>query len=296
MRNLITLRGLGRTQIEELLDHAQAMADGRSNEDGLKGATVANVFYEASTRTRLSFELAARRLGAHVLSFSPDWSSAEKGETFEDTILTLTAMRTDVFVVRHHLADAPDLAAAWSGRAVINAGAGKREHPTQTLADALTLRQRFGQLDGLKVAIVGDVRNSRVARGHLAAFPTLGIELSLIAPTPLLPPANPWGVRTVTDLDEELGDLDVVYVLRIQKERGSASGIPSETGYARRFGMNQERLSMLKPTAVIMHPGPVNRGIEIDDAAVTDERSLILQQVSNGVPVRMAVLAGVVDR
>jgi aspartate carbamoyltransferase catalytic subunit len=174
---------------------------------------------------------------------------------------------------------------------VINGGLGRREHPTQTLIDALTLRQTFGSLDGLRMAIVGDIQNSRVARGHLGALPTMGVEVTLVGPTPFLPTHNPWGVRMTTDLDDELGDIDVVYLLRIQTERGASAAVPAGGGYARRYGMNQDRLSMLKPTSVIMHPGPMNRGVEIDDATADGERSLILGQVANGVPVRMAVIA-----
>lgn len=294
MSGLVTLSGLSRVDLEGLLDRAQALAEGEARGDEMSGTTVTTLFFEPSTRTRLSFELAAHRLGAHVMSFAPEGSSNEKGETFKDTVLTLTAMGTDVFVIRHRLADAAELAAEWSGRPVINAGLGRREHPTQTLVDALTLRQRFGRLDGLRMGIVGDVRNSRVARGHLIALPSLGVELSLIAPSPFLPDSNPWGVRTATDLDAELGDLDVVYLLRTQIERGSASAIPPGTGYVRRFQMNQERLSLLKPEAVVMHPGPLNRGSEIDDATADDARSLILAQVANGVPVRMAVLVAAI--
>lgn len=291
MSGLLTLKGMSRAEIEDLLDRSQEIVDGSQPGDDVAGATVTMLFYEASTRTRLSFDLAAHRLGANVMSFTPEHSSEEKGESLRDTILTLTAMGTDVFVIRHHLADGAEQAARWSGRPVINAGVGKREHPTQTLIDALTLRRRFGSLQGLRMAIVGDIRNSRVARGHLIAMPLLGMELSLIGPTPLLPVANPWGVRMSTDLDAQLGDLDVVYLLRIQRERGSGAVIPSDRGYERRYGINQERLSMLKPEAVIMHPGPLNRGLEIDDSAADDERSLILDQVANGVPVRVAVLA-----
>jgi aspartate carbamoyltransferase catalytic subunit len=290
MSGLITLEGLGRDRLTKLLDRAEAYAGGPPSAQ-FSGATVTTAFFEASTRTRLSFERAAGLLGAHVMTFSPELSSATKGESLKDTILTLTAIGTDVFVIRHRLADAADLAARWSGRPVINGGMGSREHPTQTLADALTLRQEFGRLEGLRMAIVGDIRNSRVARGHLMALPVLGVEITLVGPTPFLPRANPWGVRTSTDLDEELGDVDVVYLLRIQAERGSSEGIPSIAGYSRRYGMNEDRLLMMKPSGVVMHPGPMNRGVEIDDAAADGERSLILRQVANGVPVRMAVIA-----
>ncbi|HSJ84508.1 MAG TPA: aspartate carbamoyltransferase catalytic subunit [Acidimicrobiia bacterium] len=291
MSGLLTLRGASREELEELLDLAQGFVGGSVDHRGGAGGTVTTVFFEASTRTRLSFEKAAHHLGAHVMSFDAPKSSTAKGESFRDTIQTLTAMGTDVFVIRHWLADAAELTAVWSGRPVVNAGVGKREHPTQTLIDALTLRQRFGHLDGLRVAIVGDVGNSRVARGHLAALPTLGVELTLVGPTPFFPGVDPWGVRKSTDLDSELGDIDVIYLLRIQRERGSSAGIPSESGFARRYGMNEERLSMLKPTSVIMHPGPINRDLEIDGVVADGERSLILEQVANGVPVRMAVLS-----
>jgi aspartate carbamoyltransferase catalytic subunit len=290
MSGLLTLDGIGRERLESLLDKAQSLV-GSPSSSIAAGATVTTAFFEASTRTRLSFELAAQRLGAHVMTLTPDLSSTTKGESLKDTILTLTAIGTDVFVIRHRLADAAELTAAWSSRPVINGGLGSREHPTQTLIDALTLRQEFGRLDGLRMAIVGDIRNSRVARGHLIALPALGVEITLVGPTPFLPMANPWGVRTSTDLDDELGDVDVVYLLRIQAERGSAGWIATRSGFARRYGMNEDRLSMMKPSGVIMHPGPINRDVEIDDATADDERSLILRQVANGVPVRMAVIA-----
>jgi aspartate carbamoyltransferase catalytic subunit len=286
---LISLRGMGRERIEGLLDRAQSFV-GSPVFDDLAGVTVTTAFFEASTRTRLSFEKAAHRLGAQVMDLSPDLSSTTKGESFKDTILTLTAIGTDLFVIRHWLADAAELVAEWSGRPVVNAGVGRREHPTQTLIDALTLRQEFGHLDGLRMAIVGDIRNSRVARGHLEAFPTLGVELTLVGPTPFLPNENPWGVRVSTDLDDELGDVDVVYLLRIQSERGASVGIPADGGYARRYGMNGERLLMLKPAAVVMHPGPINRGVELDGAIADGPRSVVLDQVEAGVAVRMAVL------
>jgi aspartate carbamoyltransferase catalytic subunit len=287
---LISLKGMSRERLEGLLDHAQSYV-GSPVTNQLVGATVTTAFFEPSTRTRLSFASAAHRLGAHVMDLSPDLSSTTKGESFKDTILTLTAIGTDLFVIRHWLADAGEMAEYWSGRPVINAGAGRREHPTQTLIDALTLRQEFGHLDGLRMAIVGDISNSRVARGHLEALPALGMELTLVGPTPFLPRYNPWGVKVSTDLDEELGDTDVVYLLRIQSERGASIAIPADGGYGRRYGMSEERLSMLKPTAVLMHPGPINRGVEIDDASADGERSLILAQVANGVPVRMAVIS-----
>ncbi len=299
MTGLLTLRGLPASRLEALLDsgqrHVEMIHSGAGDPTTLQDRTVTTAFFEPSTRTRLSFELAAHKLGAHVMSFTPETSSTSKGETLKDTILTLTAMGSDVLVVRHHLSDAAELAARWSGLPVINAGVGRREHPTQTLIDALTLRQHFGSLQGLRMAIVGDVRNSRVARGHLACLATLGVEVTLVGPTTLLPVSNPWGIRTSAELDEELGNHDVVYLLRIQRERGAVAGFPSDAAYSRRYGMNEERLSMLKPSTVIMHPGPLNRGVEIDDAAADGERSLILQQVANGVPMRMAVLEAALE-
>jgi aspartate carbamoyltransferase catalytic subunit len=299
MSGLLTLRGLSAKQLEAILDsgqhHVEMLESGASGPATLQDRVVTTAFFEPSTRTRLSFELAAHRLGAHVMCFTPETSSTSKGETLEDTILTLTAMGTDLLVLRHHLSDAAELAARWSGLPVINAGVGRREHPTQTLIDALTLRQHFGSLQGLRMAIVGDVRNSRVARGHLSGLGALGVEVTLVGPTTLLPVSNPWGVRTTADFDDELANLDVVYLLRIQRERGAVAGFPSDAAYSRRYGMNEERLSMLKPSTVIMHPGPLNRGVEIDDAVADGERSLILKQVANGVPTRMAILEAALE-
>ncbi|HEX9866924.1 MAG TPA: aspartate carbamoyltransferase catalytic subunit [Acidimicrobiia bacterium] len=294
MSGLLTLRGVTADRLGQLLDagqrHVEMIGSGASAPVTLARRTVTIAFFEPSTRTRLSFEKAAMTLGATVLTLGQESSSTVKGESFRDTIETLTALGSDALVVRHHLADAAELAARWSGIPVVNAGVGRREHPTQTLIDALTLRQHFGTLHGLRMGIVGDVRNSRVARGHLNALPTMGVELTLIGPSTLLPDANPWGARTSHSLDEELGDLDVVYLLRIQRERGAGTGLPSEPSYHLRYGMSEERLSLLKPTSMIMHAGPMNRGVEIDDAVADGERSLILSQVANGVPMRMAVL------
>lgn len=299
MSGLITLQDLSGDDLTDILDDAQDRID-RVTEAGAdphqaRHKTVATIFFEPSTRTRLSFELAAKRLGAEVLTFTPETSSTSKGESLKDTVRTIAAIGADVLVVRHRLADAPDWVAHWTGRPVINAGAGRREHPTQTLADALTLRQHFGRLDGLKMAIVGDVGNSRVARGHLLAMPKLGIEVTLVGPTGLLPSANPWNVKVSNSLDAELGELDVVYLLRVQRERGSLASFPSASEYSLRFGLGHGRLSMLKPTTVIMHPGPLNRGVEIDDEAADGDRSLILAQVANGVPIRMTVLASALE-
>jgi aspartate carbamoyltransferase catalytic subunit len=295
MSGLLTLRGLSRPVLGDLLDSAERYGkqlEGRDEESSeLAGVTVTTVFFEPSTRTRLSFEKAAAHLGAHVMSFNPEVSSLEKGESLRDTVLTLAALGSDLLVVRHSGVGVPGLVARWTGLPVVNAGDGRGEHPTQTLADALTMRKHFGALEGLRMGLVGDIRNSRVARGHLWALPTLGVDVTLIGPRSLLPVANPWEVHIETDLDSALEGLDVVYLLRVQRERGAGAGFPSVSAYASRFGLTQTRLSRLHPSAVIMHPGPINRGIEICDAAADGPRSLILEQVTNGVPIRMAVLA-----
>jgi aspartate carbamoyltransferase catalytic subunit len=293
MNGLVSLRDLSRQELLGLLDRAQEMRTGDFPPGLLAGQTVTTMFFEPSTRTRLSFELAAQRLGANVLDFAPEVSSTTKGESFRDTVLTLEAMGTDILVIRHSNADAAERVASWVGLPVVSAGTGRREHPTQTLADALTIRDHFAVFDGLRVGIVGDVDNSRVARGHLLAFPKLGMELTLIGPRTLLPASNPWGVRMAGDLDSELGELDVLYLLRVQRERGSGAAYPDDSGYTTRFGMNAGRLASMKPSAVVMHPGPVNRGMEVDDSTMTAANSLILEQVANGVPIRMAVLASV---
>ncbi len=295
MNGLLTLRGMSRSRLEELLDDAERhgkQIEGRDKGSAeLRGATVTTAFFEPSTRTRLSFEKAAFHLGAHVMTFSPESSSLEKGESLRDTLLTLTALGTDLFVVRHKDVGVPSIAQRWTGLPVINAGDGRGEHPTQTLADALTLRKHFGALEGLKVGIVGDIANSRVARGHLWAFPTLGIDLTLIGPRTLLPSANPWGARIEVEFDSIIEGLDVLYMLRVQRERGAGAGFPSIPAYVNRFGLTDARLARMQPTAVVLHPGPVNRGVEVCDAAVDGRQSLVLEQVANGIPVRMAVLA-----
>jgi len=257
----------------------------------LQGRTVANLFFENSTRTRLSFERAARALSADVMNFTAAGSSVSKGESLKDTALTLQSMGPDLMVVRHQSTGAPWLVAEWTGLPVINAGDGAHQHPTQAMLDALTIRRRFGKLDGLKIAIVGDIRHSRVARSNLFAFTSLGAEVIFVAPQTLQPvDAHDWPVTLTDNLDEIVGDIDVAYMLRIQAERGGMTVFPSLPEYVSRFGMTRERFGRLAPDAVVLHPGPMNRGIEIADAVADDERSLILNQVTNGVAVRMAVL------
>ncbi len=257
----------------------------------LRGKTVATMFFEPSTRTKLSFEKAAKALSADIMSFSPSTSSLSKGESLKDTVLTVQAMGTDAMVVRHTATGAPWRVAEWVDQPVLNAGDGAHQHPTQALLDALTIRQRFGTLDGLRIGVVGDIRHSRVARSDVFAFNTLGAEVTMVAPKTLLPiQTDGWPAQTSEDLDEVLTELDVVYLLRVQAERGGASVFPSLSEYTTRYGMTVQRFSRLKPDTVVLHPGPMNRGVEIAAEVADDDRSLILQQVANGVAVRMAVL------
>ena len=295
MRHLLTTEGLERSEIEGYLDDADIFAEVLRRPipkvPALRGKTVATLFFEASTRTRMSFEKAAKALSADTMSFSPGTSSLKKGESLKDTVLTIEAMGLDLMVVRHEATGAPWRVADWSAVPVVNGGDGCHQHPTQALLDCLTLRQRFGKLDGIKVAIVGDIRHSRVARSDIHAMTALGAEVTLVAPPTLLPlDTGGWPVGVTSDLDEALGGLDAVYLLRVQAERGGASVFPSFPEYRRRFGMTRERLARLPKDAVVLHPGPMIRGIEIDAEVADDPRALVLDQVTNGVAVRMAVL------
>ena len=257
----------------------------------LRGNTVATVFFEASTRTRLSFEKAAKALSADVMTFNPATSSTSKGESLKDTMLTLRAMGADLMVVRHAATGAPWRVSQWVDCPVVNGGDGAHQHPTQALLDCLTLRRRFGKLEGLKVGIVGDVRHSRVARSDVFAFTSLGASVTLIAPHTMLPnDSSEWPVSVSSDLDDVLSDLDVVYLLRVQIERGGATTFPSVPEYAARFGVGRTRFERLHRDAVVLHPGPMNRGVEISPEVADHPRTLVLDQVTNGVAVRMAVL------
>ncbi len=293
--SFLGIQGHHRAELEAILDLADEFSEVLHRPiprvPALQGKTVAHVFYEPSTRTRLSFERAAKALSADVMNFSPSGSSVSKGESLKDTVLTLKAMGPDLMVVRHRSAGAPTRVAAWTGLPVVNAGDGAHEHPTQAMLDALTIRRRFGKLDDLRIGIVGDVRHSRVARSNVAAFTTLGAEVTLIGPRTLLPVnTDRWSTTISESLDEVIAELDVVYLLRIQAERGGASVFPSLPEYVSRFGLTTRRFSAMAPEAVVMHPGPMNRGVEIADAVADDERSLVLDQVASGVAVRMAVL------
>lgn len=295
MKHLLSVADLDRPALEDLLDLAEEFVEVLSRPipkvPSLRGSTVATLFFEPSTRTRLSFERAARALSADVLTFNPGTSSVAKGESLKDTALTLRAMGADLMVVRHRAVGAAHRVAEWVDVPVVNGGDGAHQHPTQAILDCLTLRRRFGALDGLHIGIVGDVRNSRVARSGLAAFTMLGAKVTLIAPPTLLPiDLSGWPVEVSADLDASLSHLDVVYLLRVQAERGSAGGFPSLPEYVRRFGLDRSRFSRLPPQAVVMHPGPMNRGIEIAPEVADHDRSLITRQVSDGVAARMAVL------
>jgi len=257
----------------------------------LRGRTVVNLFYEDSTRTRISFEAAAKRLSADVINFSVKGSSVSKGESLKDTALTLQAMGADAVVIRHPASGAPHRLATWIDGTVLNAGDGTHEHPTQALLDAYTMRARLGRLDGLSVAIVGDVLHSRVARSNVLLLHTLGARVTLVGPPTLLPVGvDAWPAKTSYDLDAVLPDADVVMMLRVQRERMDDAYFPSVREYARRYGLDRVRMSRLPEHAIVMHPGPMNRGMEISPDVADSPRSTIVEQVANGVSVRMAVL------
>ena len=257
----------------------------------LRGRTVVNLFFEDSTRTRISFELAAKRLSADVINFSAKGSSVSKGESLKDTALTLEAMGSDAIVVRHSASGAPHRLAHWVRGSVVNAGDGTHEHPTQALLDAYTIRQRLGRLDGLRVAVVGDVLHSRVARSNVLLLSTLGAEVTLVAPPTLLPVGvDTWPVDTSYDLDAVLPKVDAVMMLRVQRERMSGGFFPTAREYSRRYGLDGRRMATLQDHTIVMHPGPMVRGMEITADVADSDRSVIVEQVTNGVAVRMAVL------
>ncbi|MBA3798940.1 MAG: aspartate carbamoyltransferase catalytic subunit [Actinomycetota bacterium] len=257
----------------------------------LRGRTVVNLFFEDSTRTRISFELAAKRLSADVINFAAKGSSVSKGESLKDTALTLEAMGADAIVCRHSASGAPHRLAEWVQGSVINAGDGTHEHPTQALLDAYTIRSRLGRLDGVRVTIVGDVLHSRVARSNVLLLDTLGAQVTLVAPPTLLPVGvESWPAEVGYDLDADLQKADVVMMLRVQQERMNASYFPSVREYSRRYGLDARRMAALSDDAIVMHPGPMNRGMEIAAEVADSVRSTIVEQVSNGLSVRMAVL------
>ncbi|ABW11144.1 aspartate carbamoyltransferase catalytic subunit [Frankia sp. Mgl5] len=257
----------------------------------LRGRTVVNLFFEDSTRTRTSFEVAAKRLSADVINFSARGSSVSKGESLKDTAQTLEAMGADAVVCRHPASGAPHRLASWVRGSVVNAGDGTHEHPTQALLDAFTIRRRLGRLDGLAVTIVGDVLHSRVARSNVWLLTTLGARVTVVAPPTLLPLGiSGWPVEVSYDLESVLPKSDVVMMLRVQRERMSAAFFPTEREYSRRYGLDADRAALMPEHALVMHPGPMVRGMEIASSVADSPRSTVVEQVANGVSVRMAVL------
>jgi len=294
-RNLLSVADLGADGIDEILRLSDSFVEvsGRAipKVPTLRGRTVVSLFYEESTRTRLSFETAAKRLSADTMNFSVSTSSVKKGESLRDTVLTIEAMGVDAVVVRHSSAGVPWQLASWIDVPVINAGDGWHEHPTQALLDCYTIREQRGSLEGLRIAIVGDVKHSRVARSDVLAFTALGAEVTLVAPPTLLPPSLAgWPVTVGYDLDDVLPKADVVYLLRMQRERQTEALLPSLREYTARYGLTRRRAGLLADDALIMHPGPMNRGVEVAAEVADLPRAVITRQVANGVAVRMAVL------
>jgi aspartate carbamoyltransferase catalytic subunit len=294
-RHLLGIEGLSADDIVGLLDLADEYVDlNRQIEKkraSLRGRTIINLFFEASTRTQASFELAGKRLGADVMNMAVGNSSVKKGETLIDTAMTLNAMHPDILVVRHHSSGAVALLAQKVDGSVINAGDGAHEHPTQALLDALTIRRNKGSIENLTVTICGDILHSRVARSNIILLNTLGARVRVVAPSTLLPPGiERFGVEVSRDMREGLKGADIVMMLRLQRERMNGSFVPSTQEYFHYYGLDQKKLSYAKPDALVMHPGPMNRGVEIDSAVADGAQSLIREQVEMGVAVRMAVL------
>jgi aspartate carbamoyltransferase catalytic subunit len=294
-RHLLGIEGLSYDEITGLLDLAGEFVDlNRQVEKkraSLRGRTQVNLFFEVSTRTQSSFELAGKRLGADVMNMSVSSSSMRKGETLIDTAITLNAMHPDILVVRHHASGAVELLARKVDCSVINAGDGSHEHPTQALLDALTIRRNKGPIDALTVAICGDILHSRVARSNIILLNTLGARVRVVAPSTLLPPGiENFGVEVCRDMREGLRNADIVMMLRLQRERMNGSFVPSTQEYFAYFGLDAKKLAYARPDALVMHPGPMNRGVEIDSGVADGAQSLIREQVEMGVAVRMAVL------
>ncbi|MBF0678349.1 MAG: aspartate carbamoyltransferase catalytic subunit [Devosia sp.] len=294
-RHLISIADLKQHEIIDLLDRAERMVpvsrQERKSLPTLAGKTQINLFFEPSTRTQSSFEIAGKRLGAMVVNMSVKTSSVSKGETLVDTAATLNAMRPDVLIVRHAAAGAVELLSQKVGCSVVNAGDGAHEHPTQALLDALTIRRHKGRISGLTVAICGDIANSRVARSNLLLLQALNVRTRVIAPKNLLPSGiEHLATEVFTDMEAGLKDVDVVMMLRLQHERANGKMIPSVREYYRFYGLDAAKLAFAKPDAIVMHPGPMNRGVEIDPAIADGARSVITEQVEMGVAVRMAVL------
>jgi aspartate carbamoyltransferase catalytic subunit len=296
IKHLLSMDQLSASDITTILDTADGFRQATDRPikkfPTLRGRTVCNLFYEASTRTRISFELAAKRLSADVINFSADSkSSVAKGESFKDTAWTLEAMGVDAIVVRHASSGAPHQLSQWVRASVLNAGDGAHEHPTQALLDLFSIREHFKDFEGLRVAIVGDVLHSRVARSNVKGLVTMGAEVVLVGPPTLVPPqGKTWGAEIVHDLDSVIGDVDICYLLRVQQERQSEQLFPSVREYAALWGLDARRVAKMKRDALVMHPGPMNRGVEIAADVSEMPRSIILDQVANGLAVRMSLL------
>ena len=295
IKHLFGLRNVSREDITLILDTADSFREVLERPirivPTLKGIAVLNLFYEDSTRTRISFELAERRLSAEVVSFAKSASSVSKGESLRDTVRNIEAKKVDIIVVRHRSPGTPQVLAAHTRCRIVNAGDGSHEHPTQALLDMMTMRRHFGALEGLRVLIVGDILHSRVARSDIWGLTTMGARVDVCGPSTLIPlHMDLLGVSVHHDFDAVIGEYDVVYMLRIQRERQTSGLIPSVREYTELFGLTRERVNRMKPGAVVMHPGPINRGVELDYEVADSARSLILDQVTNGEAVRMAVL------
>lgn len=299
LKHFLTVSGLSKELLTEILDTADSLIEvGERNIKKvplLRGKTVVNLFFEASTRTRSTFELAAKRLSADVLNININTSATSKGESLSDMLKNLEAMASDMFVVRHAQSGASHFIAesVTPGVAIVNAGDGWHAHPTQAMLDMLTIRQNKGQFEGLKVAIIGDILHSRVARSQIRALNTLGVdEVRVIAPNTLLPKhVESLGVSVFNDINAGLKDIDVIIMLRLQRERMQGALLPSEGEYYQLFGLTRDRLKLAKPDAIVMHPGPINRGVEMESSIADGPQSVILQQVSNGIAVRMAIMS-----
>ena len=295
MRHLLSIADLDRSDLESLLNLTDRFVEVSRrpirNVPALRGRTVVSLFFEDSTRTRLSFETAAKRLGADVMTFSVGTSSVKKGESLRDTVETISAFGIDAIVVRHASSGVPSTIRRWTSAAILNGGDGWHQHPTQALLDSYTIRSHFGSLDGLRIAIVGDIKHSRVARSDVQAFTKLGAEVVLVAPPTLLPPSlEGWPVTVSHDPDAVVGTIDVCYLLRMQRERMVEALVPSLREYAQRFGLSPERADRLGERTIIMHPGPMNRGVEISPEAADRPNAVVTEQVANGVAVRQAAL------
>lgn len=293
--HLLGIEDLGVEEIELILETADSFVEVSTRDvkkvPALKGKTVVNLFFEDSTRTRSSFELAAKRLSADIINFNASVSSLKKGESLKDTVLTLEAMNPHIIVIRHSASGAPRYLTTFARSCIVNAGDGFHEHPTQALLDALTIKQHFGTLRDLKIAIVGDILHSRVARSNIILHQKMGNEIALIGPPSLVPREfEEMGARVFYDLRKGVKGADIVMMLRVQQERGSKNYFPSIREYRKLFEINEEVFSLAKPSAILMHPGPMNRDVEIETSLADSDKSVILEQVTNGIAVRMAVL------